>query len=190
MNIFQELNESRLFRTQSRLDGLKRSDMARKFFTHMMALRVLYEESPDAAKAYANLILRWPDFDGFRSACNDLYNIISVLMNKERFADQVPIDTDFTMPDLRLRRILRRLQQGKIDRDDYDNFLMILQRTVPGLSSQHMSIRRELSDYNRLGWNAKSSLVRRLLLLIREPDVFTDLHIELLKHLKNPRLAL
>jgi hypothetical protein len=190
MKLLQELNENRLFRTQSRLDGLSRSDLARKFFTHMMALRVLYEESPQAAQNYVKQIMRWSDFDGFRSANTDLYNIISVLMNKDRFDDQVNIDTDFAVPDLRLRRILRQLGQGRIDRDDYNNFMMTLQRTVPNLSSQHMSIRREITDYRDLSWNEKSSLVRRLLLLLREPDVFTDLHMELLKHLKNPRLTL
>ena len=190
MNMFQEIAEARLFRQLGRLEGLSRSEMARKFFVHMMGLRVLWEEDPRAAQEYARTIMRWPDFDGFRSVSNDLYNITAVLMNPERFADRVSNDMAFAVPELRLRRIMRELQRGQLDRDDFDNFMMILQRNIPDLGGPHMALRREISDYQRLTPAQRVSMLRRLLLLIREHEVFTDLHMLMVKHIKLPGLAL
>jgi len=179
MSFIKELNEARLIRRLDRIDGKDISELGRTLFNHLLALRLLHYEDPKAAAKYAKQIMRHPEFNGFRVTSPDIFNLVVFIQNKNRFADRIEIDDALSVPEMRLRRNLREIESGKINANDYEKMMLILQRQIDGLGSAHYQLRRETNDYPRLPENQKVQVIKRLLLLIRNPVFFSDLHMVL-----------
>lgn len=173
----KELNEARLIRRLDRIDGKDISELGRTLFNHLLALRLLHYEDPAAAAKYAKSIMRHPEFNGFRITSPDIFNLVVFIQNKKRFADKIEIDDALSVPEMRLRRNLRELENGKINENDYEKMMLILQRQLDGLGSAHYQLRRETNNYPKLPANQKIQVIKRLLLLIRNPVFFSDLHM-------------
>lgn len=177
MNFIKELHESRLIRRLDRIDGKDISELGRTLFNHLLALRLLHYEDSAAAAKYARAIMRHPEFNGFRVTSPDIFNLVVFIQNKKRFADRVEIDSALSVPEMRLRRNLRDIENGKINANDYEKMMLILQRQLDGLRSSHYQLRRETHEYPRLPKSQKVQVIKRILLLIRNPVFFSDLHM-------------
>lgn len=175
----QELTESRLIRQVDRIEGRTISQLGHILFNHLLALRVLHYESPEAAARYAKAIMDHQHFMGFRISSPDIYNLVVFIQNKDRFADRLQIDSALTVPEMRLRRNLRELSSRKLLENDYEGMMLILQRRLAGVSSAQMQLRRETANYQKLNKTERGNVMRRLMLLIRDPIVFSDLHMRL-----------
>jgi len=177
LNFIKELNEARLIRRLDRINGKDIDELGRTLFNHLLGLRVLYYEDPKAAAKYAKAIMRHPQFNGFRVTSPDIFNLVVFIQNKNRFADRIEIDNALSVPEMRLRRNLREIENGKINESDYEKMMLILQRQLDGLGSAHYQLRRETNGYPKLPDNQKVQVIKRLLLLVRNPVFFSDLHM-------------
>ena len=179
MKFLQDLVESRMIRTLDQLDKRSVSALASKLFTHLLALRVLYHEDARRAQDYVRKTMRYQDFAGFRASSPDMYNLLVFIDNPSKYQDHLTVDTDISLPELRLKRNFREIARGNFDSNDYDGLMLLLQRRIPSLGNQQIALRREINRYERLPADERSHIIRRLLLLMRNPDVFSDLHLEL-----------
>jgi len=177
LNLIKELNEARLIRRLDRINGKDIDELGRTLFNHLLGLRVLHYEDPKAAAKYAKAIMRHPQFNGFRVTSPDIFNLVVFIQNKNRFADRIEIDNALSVPEMRLRRNLREIESGKINENDYEKMMLILQRQLDGLGSAHYQLRRETNSYPKLPDNQKVQVIKRLLLLVRNPVFFSDLHM-------------
>lgn len=177
LNFIKELSESRLIRRLDRIDGKDINQLGRMLFNHLLALRLLHYEDPKSAAKYAKAIMRYPEFNGFRVTSPDIFNLVVFIQNKNRFADRIEIDSALSVPEMRLRRNLREIENGKIKSNDYEQMMLILQRQLDGLGSAQYQLRRETNDYPKLPDSQKVQVIKRLLLLIRNPVFFSDLHM-------------
>lgn len=177
MKFIKELNEARLIRRLDRIDGKDIDELGRTLFNHLLALRLLYYEDTKAAAKYAKAIMRHPQFNGFRVTSPDIFNLVVFIQNKNRFADKIEIDNALSVPEMRLRRNLREIENGKLNANDYEKMMLILQRQIDGLGSAHYQLRRETNGYPKLPTSQKIQVIKRLLLLIRNPVFFSDLHM-------------
>ena len=177
LGFVKELHEARLIRRLDRIDGKDISELGRTLFNHLLALRLLHYEDANAASKYARQIMRHPEFNGFRITSPDIFNLVVFIQNKKRFADRIEIDDALSVPEMRLRRNLRELEKGNINANDYEKMMLILQRQLDGLGSAHYQLRRETNEYPKLPESQKVHVIKRLLLLIRNPVFFSDLHV-------------
>ena len=177
LNFIKELHEARLIRRLDRIDGKDINELGRTLFNHLLALRLLYFEDPKSASKYARAIMRHPQFNGFRVTSPDIFNLVVFIQNKNRFADKIEIDSALSVPEMRLRRNLRDIESGRLNENDYEKMMLILQRQLDGLGSAHYQLRRETNNYRKLPTSQKIQVIKRLLLLIRSPVFFSDLHM-------------
>lgn len=188
MSFLQEIIESRMIRKVERLSGHNVQELANKLFEHLLALQVLSNVDRTAAARYSQQIMRGQDFSGFRQSLPDLYNLVVFLTNQDRFKDKIGSDSSVVVPELRLKRVLRSLQNGSFDNEDFSHLMMILQRRFPNLSGRHANLRREISDWRRLTKAQQLDVWNKLRILMRETDINSDLY-ELVRRKIQDRLG-
>ena len=179
MNFVQELNESRLYRRLGQLKGKTLGDVAERVFEHMLALQIVVQEKPDYALRYAKRIWTHQNFGGFRSTQPDLYNLLALLLNPSQYEHILEIDDTYYVPELRLRRVLRDLNSGRYNNNDYSELMMWLQRHFDNLTGVHMMLRRQISSWARLSPAEKRSVIKRLMIQMRDKGIQSDLYMQL-----------
>lgn len=176
MQLFQDIVEGRLLRTLSMVNDMRISGLAERVFEHLLALQYLAYEDPDAAAEYASDIMQGQNFNSFRMSMPDLYNFITLILRQDQYDKLLKKDIDITLPEFIIRRNLREIANGKIDTNDYNYMMLLLQRKLSNLNNQHLNIRRELSDYEDLTPGQQNQIKQRLVLLMRERSGNTDLY--------------
>lgn len=173
-----------MLRHLSSVKGEDVNDIASRMFSHLLALRILVAEDPSAGKKYAQETLQYSSFKTFKISMTDLYNLIVLVVQQYDYASTLFNDWDLTVPEMRLRRVLRSLAQGDKDQNDFDELMLIMQRKL-ALSSIQIQTRRAVSDWNSLTDSTKAGVIRRLLIEMRTEGAQSDLYIALRKAASN-----
>lgn len=168
MEFIRELNESRLFKKLEYVYGRNMNDIATRLFEHLLALQIFANEDRGTAKKYATKMMEASGFDGFRTSQLDLYNLITLILNPEKYSYLFADDTKFVIPELRLRRNLLALKRGSFDNNDYSYMMLMLQQQFKDIPPYLYVLRRQISDWKRLTSNQKSEVAQRLLYMMRE----------------------
>lgn len=184
MKFFQELNESRMFKRLKQLTGRPMSDVAERLFEHLLALQIFANTDMPVAQKYAKQLVAWQHFDGFRTSQSDLYNLIALILNPTQYSHVFKDEKKYIIPELRLRRILRALERGNFDNNDYSQMMLILQREFTDLPANLLQLRRQISDWKRLTEQDKEQVIRRLLLNMRERGMQSDFYVLLDKYIR------
>ena len=179
MKFIQELNESRVFRTLKQLQSKSSADLAERLFEHLLAFQILAQADAKWAKQYAEQVMKYQNFEGFRTSQLDLYNLISLVLNPTKYSDVIQDTQEYAIPELRLKRNLRNISNGKYDNRDYSELMMMIQRQFDNLKGQHIQLRRLVSDWENLPDGEKGIIVRRMLINMRERGVQSDLYVRL-----------
>jgi hypothetical protein len=183
-NIFHELNESRMWKQLKQLTGLKMSKVAELMFEQLLAMQIFASADPAYAAQQAAQIMRLQNFDGFRTSQPDLYNVLTIMVNPERFEDQVIQDVQVTVPELRLKRNLRALAKNSLNNSDYGYMMLILQQEMQDfLPAPLVQLRRQVGNWDRIPASDKKVIVDRLMLQMRERGLQTE-YFEKLRKLK------
>lgn len=177
MKFIAELNESRMFKRLKQLTGRNMSDVAERLFEHLLALQIFANEDRGTAMKYSKQIMAMQHFDGFRTSQSDLFNLIALILNPSQYSHIFADDTKYTIPELRLRRILRALERGKFNNDDYSQMMLILQREFDQLPAFLLTLRRQISTWEKLNNKQKSDVVQRLLYNMRERGMQSDFYV-------------
>ena len=173
----QELQEARAFRRISHVKGESVESLAAKLFAHFLALRILMEESPTEAKRYCDEVMSYHYFKEFRTSQPDMYNLIVLIMQQYDYADVLFNNWKLKIPEMRMRRILRSWQSQKPDDADFGGFMIVLQKMLPDLPSTLITIRREIPNYSKLLPVEQKTLAQRLLIIMRDTGIQSDLWI-------------
>lgn len=182
MNIFQEITESRMIRTLRDVEDKTLGGIMERLYEHLLALEVLAIEMPQEAAKYTQSIVQNIQFNGFRQSQPDLYNLLVFLFNQDQY--QVTKDIDIQLPEFRLKRNLREIANGKIDVNDFNNMMMVIQRAYSGIGSRQANLRREISNYQNLTKDDRRRAVNQLLLVMREYKINSDMYLLLEKVLR------
>ena len=177
MEFIQELNESRMFKRLKQLTGRNMSDVAERLFEHLLALQIFANEDRGTAEKYAAQIMRMQHFDGFRTSQSDLFNLIALILNPSQYSHIFADDTKYVIPELRLRRILRSLERGSFNNDDFSQMMLILQREFTELPAYLITLRRQISNWKRYSDREKADIVQRLMYMMRERGMQSDFYV-------------
>jgi hypothetical protein len=164
---FSELKEARIFKNLNLVDGTKADDLAILMLNMFFALNFIWHEDRASAVKYARNIMSQPGFKGFRTTQPDLYNAITLLLHQEKYSDKLITRYDITIPELRIKRILRDMSGGRVDEDDYHQLFLLMMRTIKGVSSDHQRVRRQLRRYDEMTSFDKIRNLRWLMLQMR-----------------------
>ena len=175
MELFKELNESRMYRRLGQLEGKSVHDIAERLFEHLLALQILCNTDMAYASRYADWMFKHPSFDGFRTSQPDLYNLIALVLNQDTYSYLINTDTSVGIPEMRLRRNIRYIVNGKFDNNDYSQMMLIMQRRFDKLPKILISIRRQVSAWQTMDSSDQRTVVRRLLTQMREKGMQSDL---------------
>ena len=176
MEFIRELVEARMYR---KLDSIKGTDvitLAGLLFDHLLMLKIMYYIDKPKAVKYAQNTMSFQNFKGFRQSQTDLYNIITLIMEQKKYADKLFNNWDITIPELRLKRILREMGNGNVDEQDFSNFMMILQRRFKKLKGDQIWMRRIAQDWNKQTPATRRTAMTRMLQTVRRP-INTDLYM-------------
>lgn len=164
---FSELKEARIFKNLNLVDGTKADDLAILMLNMFFALNFIWHEDRASAVKYARNIMSQPGFKGFRTTQPDLYNAITLLLHQEKYSDKLITRYDITIPELRIKRILRDMSGGRVDEDDYHQLFLLMMHTTKGVSSDHQRVRRQLRRYDEMTSFDKIRNLRWLMLQMR-----------------------
>jgi hypothetical protein len=174
---FSELKEARIFKNLNLVDGTKADDLAILMLNMFFALNFIWHEDRASAVKYARNIMSQPGFKGFRTTQPDLYNAITLLLHQEKYSDKLITRYDITIPELRIKRILRDMSGGRVDEDDYHQLFLLMMRTIKGVSSDHQRVRRQLRRYDEMTSFDKIRNLRWLMLQMRTGKArYSDLY--------------
>lgn len=179
MKFLQELNESRMYRRLSQLNGKTIDSIGERLFEHLLALQILVNEDMLYAKKYADIIMSQQNFTGFRTSQPDLYNLISVILNQDKYSHIVEPNPDVIIPELRLKRNLRDIAAGRFDNNDFSQLMLMLQRRLEKLPGQLIQLRRQISEWNRNPDREKYIVIHRMMQQMRERGMQSDLYYRL-----------
>ena len=168
-SIFHELSESRMWRQMKQLTGLKMSKVAELMFEQLLALQIFAQSDPAYAAQQAAQIMRLQNFDGFRTSQPDLYNVLTIMVDPERFDSQIVQDVQVSVPELRLKRNLRAIAKNKYNAGDYNYLMLMLQREMQDyLPAPLIQMRRQIGNWDRTKPQDRKVIVDRLMLQMRE----------------------
>ena len=168
-SIFHELSESRMWRQMKQLTGLKMSKIAELMFEQLLALQIFAQSDPAYAAQQAAQIMRLQNFDGFRTSQPDLYNVLTIMVDPERFDSQIVQDVQVSVPELRLKRNLRAIAKNKYNAGDYNYLMLMLQREMQDyLPAPLIQMRRQIGNWDRTKPQDRKVIVDRLMLQMRE----------------------
>ena len=168
-SIFHELSESRMWRQMKQLTGLKMSKVAELMFEQLLALQIFAQSDPAYAAQQAAQIMRLQNFDGFRTSQPDLYNVLTIMVDPDRFDDQIVQDVQVSVPELRLKRNLRAIAKNKYNAGDYNYLMLMLQREMQDyLPAPLIQMRRQIGNWDRTKPQDRKVIVDRLMLQMRE----------------------
>ena len=137
---------------------------------------MLYKVDKSAAQGYATQMSKNIQFDGFRQSMPDLFNILTLIIQQEKYADRLFNNWSVTLPEMRIKRIIRDMARGELVEGDMDQLLMILQRQFKSiLDGDQMRIRRLATSWDKNNSSQNSFAVTRLIQTMRRP-INTDLY--------------
>jgi hypothetical protein len=158
-----------------------------RLFEHLLALQVLALVDLPAAKNYTSSIANNFSFDGFRTSQKDLYNLINFVVNAEDYEDRMNNNIDISLPLYNIKRNIRALADGRLDLDDYNNMMMIIQRKYHRIGPRQANLRREISEWYNQTRSHRIEIINQLSALMRERLMNSDLY-NLIANLKKSQL--
>ena len=87
MNIFQEINEARMTKRLDDFRGESANTVAQILFDNLLALQILAQTKPNRAAEYARDVMTQQQFDRWRINQPDLYNLIVLVLNQDKYSD-------------------------------------------------------------------------------------------------------
>jgi hypothetical protein len=107
-----ELVESRLLRSVHSVNGRTAKELATMMYAAVLSLEILRIENPPEAQRYARDSMMYGDYDKLNPAASDLYNIMVILSNQDKFEGLIKTDYDISAPLLETKSYLRRIYNG------------------------------------------------------------------------------
>ena len=174
VNFIQELTEGRVFKDGSTVRGKSAESIADLVFLMILTLEVIRHENKKLAKDYADQILKWQEFNSMKSSANDLYNLIAVLDNQDKYDVFIDTNRSIAIPKLQLFRYLRDLVRNTDSHNLDRQFLIALEDFLK--VSNYKSYRRTVGDWTIASPTERQNVVTMLKRELNSKASQTDIY--------------
>ena len=107
--IHGELLEARMLRYMSNAEGRSADQLAGLMFACLLSVEILRRTDPSSAASYAKNTVMVGDFDQMKSSASDLYNIMTILDNQDKFEGVIRTNYSVSPAILETKAYLRRV---------------------------------------------------------------------------------
>jgi hypothetical protein len=170
--IREELTEARYFRNPKDATGYSEFDIADTFFEHLLSLQQMRYENPAAAAEYAKKTLQYSTFTQVRTSATDLHNLAAILNNPSKFSDKLNDAGSVRFDEMRFKRYLRQVRDGKLNKAQDRELFMTMQRNLQIRNSLLKNARRVVQDYGTATNNERKAVAQRMSNSFRQDGKF------------------
>jgi len=167
------ITEARMFRRQYQLNDEKFVNIIGRIYTHILALELLSYMNLKAAADYSKNIMKFQDWtNGFRPQASDLYNLLIVILDKDRFKDIISGYKDVSLPEMRIKRFFRSMIAQQPDHNDFQNLNVVLYQRLHisshPRSSEFIYLRKQVLSWENLDHGDRKRVVQKFEVAMRE----------------------
>jgi len=165
------VTEGKMIRNSDGVSRLSFTDASDLVLLYFLALQIMrhYPGASNFAKSYAQEVLKWNDWNAFRSSGNDLYNLLNILDGDEKILDKLKDPRSGKImrqrthfPTLVAKRFLRSIAQGnRASVSDASDLQRIDNDLING-ATKYSTLRRRISNYAKLSTQDKKRVVTEL----------------------------
>ena len=164
---FDYITEGKLIRNTDGVSRLTFTDASDLVLLYFLALHVMrYYPSRRFVKSYGEQVLKWQEWDHFRSSGNDLYNLLNIIDGDERIIDKLSnpraakvLRQRGSFPTLTAKRLLRNFANATPSINDATDLTRIDNSLQ---NSKYSGLRRRIANYARLNPTEKRNTVTEL----------------------------
>jgi hypothetical protein len=168
---FDFVVEGKMIRNMSGIGRMSYTDACDILLLYFLALHVMrYYRGPSKfAQVYANEVLKWQNWDHFRSSGNDLYGLLNIVNGEERITEKLKNPTSATalrqrthLPTLTVKRLLRDIAQGRRPSNENASDIMKIDSSIPTGMQSYSSLRRKVTNYQSLSLLEKKQTATKI----------------------------
>lgn len=178
-SFISSLNESKMFRTKSRVEGTNARDMADLAFMNMLTMYILYNENDYAvaAKSYAQRTMKYGSQFTYMQGGTDLHVALASLksgMTDAGEKNELQLGK-LNIPEQQIKQFLNLMRQGRKIISP-ETFFLKLERGLDIQNSNYRSIRRLAQNWPRLNSMQKQLVMTRLLQFYRTKALRSEMY--------------
>jgi hypothetical protein len=163
------VTEGKMIRSSDGVSRMSFTDACDLTLLYFLALSVMrhYPISRNYVRTYANEVLKWQNWEYFRSSANDLYGLLNIIDGDIKIVSKLKdpknallARTRSTLPTMAVKRLLRNMANGQRPTMDDGN---VLYKIDLGLrNSSYSNLRRKVASYTSLSTREKKEVVTQL----------------------------
>ena len=165
-SFIRSLNESKLFRNKSDVRRIDHETSRDLLFLNALTLYALSQEAKTASwsQGYASRTAAFNNFDTFKIALNDLYNLSHIHFGDTTYGDvgvEAQMKKNPAMQGMFIRFLKAMGREANLDSSVTQTFIK-LEKALDINSGVYRALRREVGNWNHLGSKEKKSALKRM----------------------------
>ena len=169
---FDYINEGKMIRNTDGVSRLSFTDASDLVLLYFLALHVMrHYPSRRFVKSYSEQVLKWQNWDHFRSSANDLYGLLNIIDGDEKIVDKLSNPSSARLlrqrgnfPTLTAKRLLRSFANNAPSNSDASDLIRIDNSLQ---NSRYSGLRRRIANYARLTPSERKRAVTELELALK-----------------------
>jgi len=149
------ITEGKMIRNTDGVSRMTFTDASDLVLLYFLALHVMrYYPSRRFVKSYSQEVLKWQNWDHFRSSGNDLYNLLNIIDGDKKIVEKLSnpkaamiMRERNTFPTLTAKRLLRSFLTNVPSSNDATDLIKIDNSLQ---NSRYSGLRRRISNYSKL----------------------------------------
>jgi len=178
------IHEGKMIPNTDGVSRLSYTDASDLVLLYLLALHIMrhYNVSKKFTQSYAKEVLKWNDWEHFRSSGNDLYGLSHIVDGGSKIVLKVrnPNNAEALrqrshLPTLAVKRFLRGIASGRRTTLDDASDLMKIQTAMPTGMQSYSILRRQIANYDRLSYNEKQQVASKLEVALKARGRMSDI---------------
>lgn len=161
------ITEGKMIRNSDGVSRLSFTDASDLVLLYFLALHIMrHYPSRRFVKTYSDEVLKWQNWDHFRSSGNDFYNLLNIVDGDEAIVDKLQnprnakiLRQRSTFPTLTAKRLLRSFSNASPSFSDANDLVKIDNSLQ---NSRYSNLRRRVANYAKLTNQEKKKAVTEL----------------------------
>jgi len=163
------ITEGKMIRNSDNVSRMSFTDASDITLLYFLALSVMrhYPISRNYVKTYAQEVLKWQNWNHFRSSGNDLYNLLNIVDGDTSIVGKLKdprgaliLRARTVLPTLAVKRLLRNMANGSAPSAEDSSVLLKLDAALR--NSAYSGLRRKVGNYQSLSSEAKKEVVTQI----------------------------
>jgi|SRR6056300_594806 hypothetical protein len=151
--------EGKMIRNMNGINRMSYTDACDLVLLYLLAMQVMrhYRGPRNFVQKYSEEVLKWQNWEHFRSSGNDLYGLLNIVNGDERITDKLKNPTSALalrqrthLPTLAVKRLLRDIAQGKSPSFENGSDIMKIDASLANGMQSYSALRRKVVDYKNL----------------------------------------